>query len=257
MNNKTTNMKKLLLLFSLLALLLNACSSSDDNDNPVNNAITVTPSKVENISQDGDKFTIYIKTSGEWTIQKPSVDWCTLSTEKGTGNASVEVTIAKNESTTVRNTKLTISNGSTTTSVEVSQKAKEVYTTGEEAIIGGLWILDITYTPSYDIETSSDEAKKDIQEKLQKMEPYSDQYAFYKNHICDADGVSKDSRYSEPRENELNVNLATKPSNRFMNFTKSADNDNVLYMHERLTSQVDDKWPGTTKAYKTYRYTRK
>ena len=148
-------MKKLL-LFSLVALLLNACSS-DDNPDPVNNTITVTPSKVEDISQNGGTFTIELKTSGEWTMSTQNADWCTLSAKAGKGNASVEIKVTKNTTTVARSTKITVSNGSVVASVEVSQKAKE------ERLIEGRWISD---KMEIEVEADSQETIDKITESL-------------------------------------------------------------------------------------------
>lgn len=105
---------------------LYGCGSSSARPAGINwaedlaHSISVDPAS-KNIAMGGENFTVAVTATGNWTVSG-ATDWCTLSQASGSGDGSVEVTVAANDGA-ARNATLTFTCGSHTATVAVSQDA--------------------------------------------------------------------------------------------------------------------------------------
>ena len=72
----------------------------------------------------GESKTIKITSNTSWTIESNVSQWLTCDKTSGSGDATIMLTAAKNNSSIAREGKLTISGSGITLSIEVSQKAE-------------------------------------------------------------------------------------------------------------------------------------
>lgn len=75
----------------------------------------------KSIAMGGENFTVAVTAVGNWTVSG-ATEWCTLSQTSGSGDGSVEVTVAANDGA-ARTATLTFTCGTHTASVAVSQEA--------------------------------------------------------------------------------------------------------------------------------------
>lgn len=72
-------------------------------------------------AKEGGSQNLVITSNTQWEISSPS--WCTLSTKSGSGNATITISVAKNEKTEQRSDKIIINGeGVSTVYVDISQK---------------------------------------------------------------------------------------------------------------------------------------
>ncbi len=91
------------------------------SDTPVQKSLSVNPNSLE-FEANGGNQDITITSNTSWTITCP--DWCTLSKKSGSDNATITVTVGKNEKTEKRDGQIVVSGeGVNTVNVNVSQKA--------------------------------------------------------------------------------------------------------------------------------------
>lgn len=91
------------------------------SDTPVQKSLSVNPNSLE-FEANGGNQDITITSNTSWTITCP--DWCTLSKTSGSDNATIAVTVGKNEKTEKRDGQIVVSGeGVNTVNVNVSQKA--------------------------------------------------------------------------------------------------------------------------------------
>lgn len=91
------------------------------SDTPVQKSLSVNPNSLE-FEANGGNQDITITSNTSWTITCP--DWCTLSKTSGSDNATITVTVGKNEKTEKRDGQIVVSGeGVNTVNVNVSQKA--------------------------------------------------------------------------------------------------------------------------------------
>lgn len=105
---------------------LYGCGSSSARPAGINwaedlaHSISVDPAS-KSIAMGGENFTVAVTAVGNWTVSG-ATEWCTLSQASGSGDGSVEVTVAANDGA-ARTATLTFTCGSHTASVAVSQEA--------------------------------------------------------------------------------------------------------------------------------------
>lgn len=91
------------------------------SDTPVQKSLSVNPNSLE-FEANGGNQDITITSNTSWTITCP--DWCTLSKKSGSDNATITVTVGKNEKTEKRDGQIVISGeGVNAATINVSQKA--------------------------------------------------------------------------------------------------------------------------------------
>lgn len=91
------------------------------SDTPVQKSLSVNTTSLE-FEKDGGTQNITITSNTSWTITCP--DWCTLSKTSGSDNATITVTVGKNEKTERREGQIVVSGeGVNKATVNVSQKA--------------------------------------------------------------------------------------------------------------------------------------
>jgi hypothetical protein len=71
----------------------------------------------------GGSNSFNITSNLSWKV-KSSESWCTVSPSSGYNNASITVTVSENPYTTSRSATITVSGGSITRTISVSQNAK-------------------------------------------------------------------------------------------------------------------------------------
>lgn len=91
------------------------------SDTPTQKSLSVNTTSLE-FEKDGGSQNITITSNTSWTITYP--DWCTLSKTLGYDNATITVTVGKNEKTEKRDGQIVISGeGVNAATINVSQKA--------------------------------------------------------------------------------------------------------------------------------------
>ena len=121
-----------------LILFYSACSSSS-NDNSIDISLDAGMDTTY-FSSNATTTSLSITTAGDWTIEKAdTASWFSISTTEGTGNATVNIIIAKNEVDEARFGHLIVSVGDNT---------KHIYFTQAAAADGGS-IIDSSSTASY------------------------------------------------------------------------------------------------------------
>ena len=93
------------------------------NETPVAKTLSVNPNSLSFEAEEETKsFDIYSNTN--WNISCP--DWCFLSVQNGSGNATIAITAMTNAETVQRNGQVIITGiGVTSVSINITQKAKE------------------------------------------------------------------------------------------------------------------------------------
>lgn len=90
-------------------------------DTPVQKSLSVNTTSLE-FEKDGGSQNITITSNTSWTITCP--EWCTISKTSGSDNATITVTVGKNEKTEKRDSQIVISgDGVNAATINVSQKA--------------------------------------------------------------------------------------------------------------------------------------
>lgn len=91
------------------------------SDTPMQKSLSVNTTSLE-FEKDGGNQSFTITSNTSWTISCP--EWCTLSKTSGSGNATITVTVSKNEKTEKREGKIVVSGeGVNAATINVSQKA--------------------------------------------------------------------------------------------------------------------------------------
>ena len=91
------------------------------SDTPVQKSLSVNTTSLE-FEKDGGNQSFTITSNTSWTISCP--EWCTLSKPSGSGNATITVTVGKNEKTEKREGKIVVSGeGVNASNINISQKA--------------------------------------------------------------------------------------------------------------------------------------
>lgn len=118
--------RKLLPIFSLVAALFLSVSCDPTGNNPeVNDKLTVTPESIAFEAEDASTKLVYITTEKDWTAT-PSASWIKVGKTSGTGKATLEVKADANTGED-RTGSITVK-GSSTVTVSVSQKGKNIQT---------------------------------------------------------------------------------------------------------------------------------
>lgn len=116
------NIKFILSLALLFIIGTSFVSCGDDDEETVKKELSVTPVELEYTSEGGYKvINLSVDASTSWTISN-TADWCTFSSISGTGNKNVNVNASKNELEEGRFTTITVSDGSTSIDVQISQE---------------------------------------------------------------------------------------------------------------------------------------
>lgn len=90
-------------------------------DTPVQKSLSINTTSLE-FEKDGGNQSFTITSNTSWTISCP--EWCTLSKPSGSGNATITVTVGKNEKTEKREGKIVVSGeGVNAANINISQKA--------------------------------------------------------------------------------------------------------------------------------------
>ena len=118
--------RKLLPIFSLVAALFLSVSCDPTGNNPeVTDKLTVTPESIAFEAEDASTKLVYITTEKDWTAT-PSASWIKVGKTSGTGKATLEVKADANTGED-RTGSITVK-GSSTVTVSVSQKGKNIQT---------------------------------------------------------------------------------------------------------------------------------
>jgi hypothetical protein len=123
-------MKKFFYLMTAAAVLLAACS--DDNQEVT---LNVSPATI-NAGAAGTTSTIQITTGAEWNVSSGD-NWVHVSPASGSGNATVNVSVAENTTTAARSAKIKVTAGDKTQEVTVNQEAPAGTTPPGKASISG------------------------------------------------------------------------------------------------------------------------
>ena len=142
-----------LLLLSLLSLV--ACSSED----PVTPELIVAKEQMI-FGKNGATQMLAIKTNVPWTVTS-SESWCTVSPVSGeAGTKKIDVVVAGNELTDQRTARITVTAGSLSKEVLVTQALKDLLvpaqTEYEVDAEGGTLIVDLQYTGEYRLVINGD-----------------------------------------------------------------------------------------------------
>ena len=90
------------------------------SDTPAQKYMSVNTTSLE-YEKDGGNQSIVISSNTNWSITCP--DWCTLSTKSGSGNATITITVGKNEKTEQRDGQIVVSGeGVNDVYISISQK---------------------------------------------------------------------------------------------------------------------------------------
>ncbi len=127
------SMKKVLQLLLLGFCLLTtvyACSSDDD---PVTPELVVSTQSIAFSKEGGDKI-IHIKTNVNWTITSDQT-WCTVAPSSGDGTGTIKLTVNATANTTNdnRTAKLTVTAGSLTEQITVTQGLTDLLTISKKS----------------------------------------------------------------------------------------------------------------------------
>lgn len=128
---KFTVMKnlKFLMLFTAIAAIFAMVSCNEQNDKPQDSALKVSTSSLE-FNKDGGAKELKITTTVQWkAVVDDSADWCTLSSQSGTGDGSIVVTVSKIAAINqgARQAVIVVTSGKYTQRVTVNQFGNESF----------------------------------------------------------------------------------------------------------------------------------
>lgn len=118
-------MKKFNLKWRVLPILASLCfvSCNNEEDAPIP-TLSVSPTSIT-LSGSGENDFFDIESNTDWTIEVGD-DWVTVSQEKGSENASIEVRAAENPKESKRTTNITVTAGDLRKSIRITQEAGEI-----------------------------------------------------------------------------------------------------------------------------------
>lgn len=123
---------------TMLSLGFTSCGPDPDDD-PTSSSISVTPTSISLLSNEGSTASVNIKADGIWNISG-CPDWLHMTSTSGEGNTSITITAkSENFSASVRSATLTVSTSSSSTSFTVNQD--KYFTDGLEVTIGDMTIM--------------------------------------------------------------------------------------------------------------------
>lgn len=114
--------KKLFFYFMTLISLfaLSSCGGSSPEPDP--DEVTLASSNSLTAYGEGERFTVSFTTNKDWTATS-SQSWCTVSPTSGvSGTASIQIDVAENELAQQRTANITLTAGTASASITVTQK---------------------------------------------------------------------------------------------------------------------------------------
>lgn len=115
-------LKAVFVLMILLGIILPACSGSDDPE-PIPDKIEVSQASFQ-VEQEGGTLTLDVTTNQAWNVIVDAASWLSVSSTSGAaGNFSLAITVAENSQKEMRSGTLTISAGTASKIITISQKA--------------------------------------------------------------------------------------------------------------------------------------
>lgn len=109
-------------------------SQSGGNGGGNNSNLSVSPTSLSFSSSTGSK-SVTITSNSSWTISC-NATWCSVNQSSGSGNSTVSVSVNANSSTQSRSTVISVSSGSTTKNINVTQEGSSGGSTVPSAVTG-------------------------------------------------------------------------------------------------------------------------
>lgn len=139
-------------VLTLSILVFQSCSKNDPAPDP---ELTVSTEQLT-IAKEGETKSFHIKSNVPWTISS-SQAWCTVSPlSGGAGTLKIDVTASENETTVDRSANLTVTAGSLSSNVTVTQSASVLLTVSEDEFTvdaeGEDITLQVQSSGDYDVE---------------------------------------------------------------------------------------------------------
>lgn len=131
-------MKKLFSIFAITVILVGCSKGDDPQPKPETDSITITSGSSITFQSEESTGTITLSSNVSWKASTTE-SWVEVSPTSGAaGNSSITVKVKENESTDERNASVTITGGTASVSVKITQKQKDALIVSEAKVeIGG------------------------------------------------------------------------------------------------------------------------
>lgn len=248
----------------MLSMGFTSCGDDDEDEpstKPISSSISVTPTSISLLSNEGSTASVNIKTDGIWNISG-CPDWLHMTSTSGEGNTSITITAkSENFSASVRSATLTVSTSSSSTSFTVNQD--KYFPDGLEVQIGDMTIMsdgfacDLKfpdkakgYREAFFTESQvKTMTERDMYNKLMKQDEYSGSLDWTWSPMADPNTTIIYCIAAYGNESNSDGSHKYGP----MTIEKIATTAKTLWADMYLTSSyTSSRWTATAQKYGTY-----